>query len=167
MDDASPLPCTSRGHRRTPDRVWDAARRDYLAGFSGPEVCERHALKLSTFRRHAAKGEWRRADQPAPDLPDDPLDEGQALEAEVDGDLNRLEYSQLSHVANCRMMRAVLRGGAIEALRWSRVEALMAAKQDEVDQWVDEMETAAARARDDAADAELDAMEAALDAPDE
>jgi hypothetical protein len=50
-----------------------AAKADYLAGGSGPEVCERHGLSLRTFRWRARKEGWRRADQPAPSLAPDPL----------------------------------------------------------------------------------------------
>lgn len=155
MDDASPFNPAGRGRRIMPEPVWEAARDDYLAGLSGPEVCARHGLRLGTFKQRAARDHWRRKDQLAPKSATRPLDEGQALEAEVDGDLDRLDYAQLAHVANCRMMRAVLRGGAIEALRWSRVEALMAARQDVVDQWVEENEAISAANRaapDDDAD---------------
>lgn len=149
MDDASPFTPAGRGRRQRPDAVWQAARRDYLAGFSGRQVCARYGLGRTTFRARAAEEGWRRLDQPAPDLPPEaPMDEGEALEAEVEGDLNRLDYSQLSFVANCRMMRAVLRGGAIEALRWARVEALMDAHQAEVDQWAEENEAISAAARE-------------------
>lgn len=138
MDGGSVFSLASSGRRMTPEPVWAAARRDYLAGLSGPEVCARYGLRLGTFKQHAATGKWRRKDQPAPELPDEPFDEGHALEARVEGDLNRLDYAQLAHVANCRMMRAVLRGGAIEALRWRRVEAVMDAKQEEVDQRIED-----------------------------
>jgi hypothetical protein len=46
---------------------WAAAKADYLAGGSGPEVCERYGLILRTFRDRASKEGWRRADQPEPD----------------------------------------------------------------------------------------------------
>ena len=46
--------------------LWAAAKADYLAGGSGPEVCERYGLILRTFRDRASKEGWRRADQPAP-----------------------------------------------------------------------------------------------------
>ena len=47
--------------------LWAAAKADYLAGGSGPEVCERYGLILRTFRDRASKEGWRRADQPAPE----------------------------------------------------------------------------------------------------
>ena len=50
-------------------QIWTAARADYLAGGSAPEVCERHGLSLSTFRWRARNEGWRRADQP-----DSPID---------------------------------------------------------------------------------------------
>ncbi|MFN4295335.1 MAG: hypothetical protein ACK4FB_00710 [Brevundimonas sp.] len=51
---------------------WAAARADYLAGGSAPEVCERHGLSLRTFRHRAKIEGWRRADQPAPFIAPDP-----------------------------------------------------------------------------------------------
>jgi hypothetical protein len=43
------------------------------------------------------------------------------LEERVDGDLDQVELHELEWVADRRMMRAVLRGDAVEALRWRRV----------------------------------------------
>ena len=34
--------------------LWAAAKADYLAGGSGPEVCERYGLILRTFRDRAS-----------------------------------------------------------------------------------------------------------------
>lgn len=63
-DDAEQPP--RAGLRIHPPETWDLARRDYLAGHSGPDVCARYGLGLATFRGRAASGGWRRIDQPAP-----------------------------------------------------------------------------------------------------
>ena len=51
---------------------WAAAKADYLAGGSGPEVCERHGLRLRSFRYRAKLEGWRRADQPEPEPEPEP-----------------------------------------------------------------------------------------------
>ncbi len=42
--------------------IWDAARRDYLAGSTGTEVCARYGLGRSVFYARAHAGGWRRRD---------------------------------------------------------------------------------------------------------
>ncbi|MDP3803418.1 hypothetical protein [Brevundimonas sp.] len=121
-----------RGRRTAPDAVWAAAREDYLAGMSGPEVCARHGVRLTALRDRAAREGWRRIDQPwAPRNRLDPNDEGVELEARVGGDLDKIELCELSDVAFRRMMRAILRGDAMGALRWRRVQAVMEAEDAE------------------------------------
>ena len=112
--------------RAAPDGVWAAVREDYLAGRSAPDCCRRHGVGLTSLRNRAAKEGWRRQDQPwTPPTTLDPWDEGVELEARVGGDLDKVEYAELAHVAHRRMMRAVMRGDATEALRWRRVELIM------------------------------------------
>ncbi len=67
LPDSPPVFDTARARAR-----WAAAKADYLAGAGGPEVCERHGLKLSTFRWRAKQEGWRRADQTAPFIAPDP-----------------------------------------------------------------------------------------------
>lgn len=131
MADGSP---PARANPRiAPDAVWERARADYLAGLSAPQVCRRHGVGLSTLRDRAAREGWRRADQPwTPPDRLDPEDEGRALELSVDGDLDRVDPRQLSWVAARRMMRAVMRGDAVEALRWRRVRLAMDAEEAEL-----------------------------------
>ncbi|GAA0645964.1 hypothetical protein [Brevundimonas lenta] len=117
-----------------PPEVWAAAKADYLAGLSGAEVCAKHGLGLSSLRRHAASEGWRRLDQTA----GREFDEGDELSARVDGNLERIEFHDLAYVAQRRMMRAVLRGSAAEALRWKRVADLMDAEQDDLDRWLEQ-----------------------------
>jgi hypothetical protein len=50
-----------------PSDPWALARRDYMAGMSGPVVAERHGLPLRTLRHRAAREEWRRSDLSAAD----------------------------------------------------------------------------------------------------
>ncbi|MGZ8363826.1 MAG: hypothetical protein ACXW3D_07905, partial [Caulobacteraceae bacterium] len=56
-------PAQSPACRRRPPEVWDRARADYQSGFSGPEVCERYGMGLSTLRARALAEGWRRLDQ--------------------------------------------------------------------------------------------------------
>ncbi|HEX8660262.1 MAG TPA: hypothetical protein VF686_00240 [Brevundimonas sp.] len=122
------------GRRTAPDEVWAAVREDYLAGLSAYEVCERHGVRLTAMRNRAAREGWRRSDQPwAPRNRLDPEDEGVALEARIGGDLNKVELRELSYIASRRMMRAVLRGDAMDALRWRKVRDAMEAEEAEME----------------------------------
>jgi len=66
---------------------WAAAKADYLAGFSAPDVAERYGMSVATLRRRAAEEGWRRIDQPesAPPEPlfdaDEPPPSAEALRA--------------------------------------------------------------------------------------
>lgn len=129
------------GRRTAPDEVWAAAREDYLAGLSAPEVCARHNVGLRAMRSRAANEGWRRSDQPwTPRNRLDPDDEGVELEARVGGDLNKVELRELSFIAARRMMRAVLRGDAAEALRWRRVRDAMDAEDAEMERLGEQMD---------------------------
>ncbi|HEY1224625.1 MAG TPA: hypothetical protein VGE54_05295 [Brevundimonas sp.] len=137
MQDDGPTNTPSTGRRSAPDAVWDAVRADYLAGTSAPECARRHGVGVRALRKRAARQGWRRMDQPwSPPNRLDAEDEGVALEQDVDGDLDRIDYAQLGYVANCRMMRAVLRGDAVAALRWRRVSQAMEAEQAEIDRMI-------------------------------
>jgi len=115
--------------RRAPDDVWDRVRDDYLSGLPAAVVCQRHGVGMTAMRNRARRDGWRRADAVwTPPQTLDPDDEGLQLEHSVDGDLNRIELYQLTHVAHCRMMRAVMRGQAAEALRWRRVRTALEAE---------------------------------------
>ncbi len=132
-----------------PDAVWEAARDDYLAGMSGPEVCRRHGLRIGALRARAARDGWRRADQPWVPLTaePDPFDEGAELAASVQGDIDQIGYSQLAWVCQRRMMRAVLRGEAGAALRWARVRQMLETEDAEVERWIAEEDAEAIRRR--------------------
>ena len=123
----------AEGRRIAPDAIWAAVRDDYLAGVSAPECCRRHGVGLTALRARAGREGWRRVDQPwiVPNRLD-PHDEGVELEARVEGDLDRIELRELAYVARRRMLRAVLRGDAMEALRWRRVAEAMDAEDAEV-----------------------------------
>lgn len=135
MTDAGDTPNPlAPGRRSAPDEVWAAVRDDYLAGMSAPEACRRHGVGLTALRLRAAREGWRRADQPwTPPDRLDPWDEGVALDEAVGGDLDQVELPQLSWIAFRRMMRAVLRGDAVDALRWRRVREAMDAEEAEID----------------------------------
>jgi hypothetical protein len=130
-----------RGRRAVPDEVWAAVRDDYLAGLSAGEVCDRYNVGLRAMRSRAANEGWRRVDQPwSPRNRLDPDDEGVELEARVGGDLNKVELRELSFIAVRRMMRAVLRGDAMEALRWRRVREAMEAEEAEMERLAEQQD---------------------------
>lgn len=134
MPDGAPATSTN-GQRPAPDEVWAQVREDYLAGISAPECCRRHGVGLTALRKRAAGEGWRRADQPwTPPVRLDPWDEGVLLEERVAGDLDQVELHELEWVADRRMMRAVLRGDAVEALRWRRVRYVLEADARELAQ---------------------------------
>ncbi|MGV3578194.1 hypothetical protein [Brevundimonas sp.] len=143
------------GRNRAPPEVWEAVKADYLAGLSGPDCCRRHGVTLSALRDRAARQGWRRSDQPwvsAQSL--DPHDEGRMLEEKVYGNLDLIEWSDLSEVADGRMMRAVLRGDAAEFMRWHKVCELIKIRQAEVDRWNEEDEVRGFRLREAARELE-------------
>lgn len=140
MPDGAPA-TPANGHRAAPDEVWAQVRQDYLAGISAPECCRRHGVGLTALRKRAASEGWRRADQPwTPPLRLDPWDEGLLLEDRVAGDLDKVELHELEWIADRRMMRAVLRGDAVEALRWRRVRAVLEADAREMERLIAEDE---------------------------
>ncbi|MDO1558889.1 hypothetical protein Q0812_05550 [Brevundimonas sp. 2R-24] len=149
MPDPDPPPSPTPACRRAPPEVWERVRDDYLAGVSAPECCRLHGVGLSALRDRAAREGWRRADQPwvAPGRLD-PDDEGVRLEAQIEGDLDRVGPAQLAFVADRRMMRAVLRGDAAGALRWSRVARRLNEEQAELDRWIAQEESLRHRMRD-------------------
>lgn len=116
--------------RSAPDDVWDRVRADYLSGLPAAEACRRHGVGVTAMRNRAAREGWRRTDLPwSPPPALDPDDEGLMLEDMVAGDLDRVELYQLTHVAHRRMLRAIMRGRATEALRWRRVRLALEAEQ--------------------------------------
>ena len=115
-----------QGRKSPPDEVWAQVRDEYLAGWSAPECCRRHGVGLTALRERAAREGWRRADQPwTPPDRLDPWDEGVELDLRINGDLDRVDLEELGYIAHRRMMRAVMRGDAVEALRWRRVQLTM------------------------------------------
>lgn len=132
---------TPQGLRCAPEDVWARVRDDYLAGLSAPECCRRHGVGLTTLRDRAAREGWRRIDQPwTPPNRLDPWDEGVELELKVGGDLDKVELRELWYVAHRRMMRAVMRGDAVEALRWRRVSLVMDQATDEMNLMIEREE---------------------------
>lgn len=131
------------GRRSAPDAVWARVRVDYLAGSSAAEACRRYGVGLTAFRDRAAREGWRRMDQPWAPPPNrmEAWDEGVLLDDRVQGDLDKIHLRQLSFVAHRRMMRAVLRGDAAEALRWRRVRLAMDAEDAELDRLVGQHES--------------------------
>ena len=113
--------------------VWDGVRHDYLSGLPAHECCRRHGVTIAALRARAARQGWRRIDQPW--VPPNALpaeDEGVQLEQRSEGDLDRIDVSELGFVAHRRMLRCVLRGDAAGALRWRRVEKMLLEEEAEL-----------------------------------
>ncbi|MFC0632746.1 hypothetical protein [Brevundimonas balnearis] len=89
--------------------VWELARRDYLAGLSSSEVCERYGLARSTLHARAAREGWRRKDQPPRTVT--PF-------IHVTGDLAEATFFDLSEMAVLRLRQSILSGRAKEAAGW-------------------------------------------------
>lgn len=157
-----------QGRRAAPDAVWAAVREDYLAGRSAPACARRHGVSVGALRARAARDGWRRSDQPwIPADRLDPWDEGVDLEERVHGDLDKVELCELAYVAHRRMLRAVMRGDAVEALRWRRVGRTLAEVEAEEARDQERYEAILWRRGDDA-EHDPDAMDAvdAMDAMD-
>jgi hypothetical protein len=130
-DGSAPSPAS--GRQVAPEDVWEAVKEDYVDGLSAAQCCRRHGVGRSALYKRAAAQKWRRVDLPwTPPALLDAEDEGVALAARVDGDIDRIEFHELAFVAQARMMRAVLRGDAVAALRWRRVRLIMDAEADEM-----------------------------------
>ena len=142
-----------QGRTSPPDEVWARVREDYLAGWSAPDCCRRYGVGLSALRARAAREGWRRSDQlwSPPDRLD-PWDEGVDLEQRVGGDLDKVGLEELGFVAHRRMMRAVMRGDAVEALRWRRVQLTMLEVEAEVARDMERYEAIRWRLQADAED---------------
>lgn len=98
--------------------TWDLARRDYLAGDSGAQVCDRYGLNPSTFTDRARRQGWRKCDQPdPPPLPDD--------DPEAD---EPVDCAALAEDALVRVRRALRRGRAGEAASWMRLHEKLKAR---------------------------------------
>jgi hypothetical protein len=120
--------------RSAPAEVWDRVRDDYRGGLPAHEVCRRHGVGLTSLRNRAARERWRRTDLPwIPPNVLDARDEGVELEARIGGDLDKVDLCDLSVVAFRRMMRAVLRGHAAEALRWRKLSLVLETDHDRIE----------------------------------
>ena len=116
-------------------------KADYLAGLSGPDCCRRHGVSLSALRNRAAREGWRRSDQPwIPPQSLDPWDEGRLLEERICGNLDLIEWGELSGVTEGRMMRAILRGDSAEFMRWHKVAEIIEVREAELRRWAEEEE---------------------------
>ena len=91
---------------------WAHARRDYLAGMTAAQVCQRYDISLSSFRLQARVGGWRRMDQPASEIPPEP--------GEYHPDDN-VSFADLADQAFLNIRRALGAGRASDASTWMRV----------------------------------------------
>ena len=161
MDDQA----TNTGRQVVPEEVWETVKADYLAGLSGPDCCRRHGVSLSALRNRAAREGWRRLDQPwIPPQSLDPWDEGRMLEERIFGNLDLIEWGDLSGVAEARMTRAVLRGDSAEFMRWHKVCEIIDAREGELRRWAEEEEARKYQIRQRAR--EIEAEEAEPDSRD-
>ena len=110
MDDPASDPTSDTGYRVRSERIWAAARRDYLDGDAAEAVCARYDLKLGTLRSRAAREGWRRSD--IEDVWPDPQDEAP--------DAAPPDLTQMAAQALMRLNRALQRGRAAEAASWLR-----------------------------------------------
>ena len=149
------------GQRRFSEDVWACARDDYARGCSGPDVCDRYDIPLSTFRARAAREGWRRGDLAPPaklwqERP--PIDD-----ADLETDACRLSEIAWRHAA-----RAVMEGDRQAARTWTRLsrELLEVYREDAArrEAFSDAVEDRIAQAEDDLAEAGLDpdAVEVAI-----
>ena len=156
MDDQA----TNTGRQVVPEEVWETVKADYLAGLSGPDCCRRHGVSLSALRNRAAREGWRRSDQPwIPPQSLDPWDEGRILEERICGNLDLIEWGELSGVAEGRMMRAVLRGDSAEFMRWHKVAEIIDVREAELRRRVEEEEVRKYQIRQRARDIEAEEAE--------
>lgn len=119
-DTPHPIPHTPApaGHTPRSDTLWDLAKRDYLAGYSGTQVCDRYGLSRRTFNDRAARGGWRRCDQPDPPPISD--DDPEADEP--------VDCAALAEDALVRVRRALRHGRAGEAASWMRLHDKLTAR---------------------------------------
>ena len=149
-----------QGRTSAPDEVWARVQEDYLAGMSGPDCCRRHGVSLSALRNRAAREGWRRSDQAwIPPQSLDPWDEGRILEDRICGNLDLIEWGDLSGVAEGRMMRAVLRGDSAEFMRWHKVAEIIEVRDAELRRWAEEEEARTYQIRQRARDIEAEEKE--------
>lgn len=149
-----------QGRTSAPDEVWARVQEDYLAGMSGPDCCRRHGVSLSALRNRAAREGWRRSDQAwIPPQSLDPWDEGRILEERICGNLDLIEWGELSGVAEGRMMRAVLRGDSAEFMRWHKVAEIIQVREAELRRWAEEEEARKYQIRQRARDIEAEENE--------
>lgn len=146
----------SSPYRIRPFETWVQAREDYLGGMSAEEVCRRHDLGLSAFRRRARRHGWRRLDHAAPPDPADlTIYDDMVPDDEV-------------AAARRRYLHALEQGRSVEAARWRRLWRELKA---EVDAWdaeffegMTQREIAEALS-DEAGDDEIDDALALLEPP--
>ncbi|MFC7377198.1 hypothetical protein [Brevundimonas sp. GCM10030266] len=116
--DTPDTPAAPRGHAVHSPEIWDAARRDYVAGESAEQVCWRYGLKERTFWDHARDEGWRRCDQPdAPPLSDDDPEADQPVDC-----------AALAADALVQVRRALRLGRAGEAGSWMRLHEKLLAR---------------------------------------
>lgn len=144
MTDTAPPP-----HTRRSAEIWDAARRDYVAGAPAAVIAERYGLAVRTVRRRAVAEGWRREDVPGlydrlrdrlrADLRERP--ELAAIENLKGEDLYELLFvpnaAGLAGFAFRRAAETAALGGPAEAAAWLRVARLAGQVGDRHDVRVD------------------------------
>jgi len=101
-------------YRRVPDATWEAARDDYLSGWTAPEVCERHGIGLSNLRTRAREEGWRRSDQPEAERP--------SFKEEAAADTGPMpSWREAAEQSRRTMHREQKKGNVLQAHRWLRL----------------------------------------------
>lgn len=111
----------SHSYRIRSEETWAQARDHYVAGLTAEAVCRRHDLGLSTFRRRAREGGWRRADQ------DDPTPGVSDLEIYDD-----LVEDEEIRLALLRYREALTQGRVLDAGRWRKLWRQLCRSRDEL-----------------------------------
>ncbi|WP_395650537.1 hypothetical protein [Brevundimonas sp.] len=117
------------GYRIRSPETWALARDAYLAGAAAEAVCRRFDLGLTAFRTRAREQGWRRSDLDDPEP--EPLDTARPDHTSPvwdpdDPEDDFADPDALRRVAADKMALAVRRGRVDEALRWARLDDLIA-----------------------------------------
>lgn len=115
----TPMPPNTR---RSPE-IWDAARRDYVAGASTAVIGERYGIDARSVRRRAMIENWRREDAPTPGF--------DALRHRMEADLEAFpELAEVKAVTSRDMRNLLLLPDALGLCRYAFRRAAESAAMD-------------------------------------
>ncbi len=125
-------PEPTRTYRVRGEETWREARAEYAAGTPAEQVCERHDLGLSAFRKRAKAEGWRRGDLPVPPPEPEPdvLPPPPPLPELVAQAMARLAWclarGRLAEASACARLHKYLRALAAEEARGAEFAAFLA-----------------------------------------